>query len=106
MIRKAFKIQARLGMELEYERRHNPIWPELKGVLKQHGISNYSIFLHQETNYLFCYMEIEDEKSFQNLSNSETCRKWWQSMTEVLICENDNSVKAKEDELREVFHLP
>lgn len=99
-------IQARPGMELEYERRHNPIWPELKKVLKDHGISNYSIFLHQETNHLFCYLEIEDEKKLRDLPDSEVCRRWWQSMTEVLICENDQSVKAKEEELREVFYLP
>ncbi len=57
MIRKAFLIHAKPGLAAEYEKRHNPIWPELEKVLKSHGISNYSIFLHEESNALFCYLE-------------------------------------------------
>jgi len=46
------------GAEGEYEKRHNPIWPELEKVLKDHGVSNYSIFLHPATRQLFGYAEI------------------------------------------------
>ena len=106
MIRKAFLIQAMPGMEIEYERRHNPIWPELKKVLKEHGINNYSIFLHKDSRNLFCYLEIEDEKKFLELSNVEICKRWWHFMKDVLVCENEQSIKAKEEELREVFYLP
>ncbi len=42
MVRKAFLIQARPGMAVEYERRHNPIWPELQEALKQHGAHVYA----------------------------------------------------------------
>ena len=61
MIRKAVLFQAKPGMAAEYERRHNPIWPDLQKALKSHGASNYSIFLHEETGTLFGYVEIEDE---------------------------------------------
>ena len=47
------------GCEAEYERRHNPIWSELAGVLQQHGLQNYSIFLDPETRELFGYVEVE-----------------------------------------------
>ena len=47
--RKAFIMSVNAGAEEEYEERHNPIWPELEKVLKDHGVSNYSIFLHPET---------------------------------------------------------
>ena len=57
-IRKAFVISVNPGSEEEYERRHRPIWPELEKVLKDHGVSNYSIFLHPETHQLFGYAEI------------------------------------------------
>lgn len=106
MIRKAFMIQTKPGMEIEYQKRHNPIWPELKKALKDHGISNYSIFLHENTGALFCYLEIRDENTFFQLANTEVCQRWWQYMTEVLVCDNDQSVKAKEDSLVEVFYLP
>jgi L-rhamnose mutarotase len=60
MIRKAFVMSVNVGTEEEYERRHRPIWPELEQVLKDHGVHNYSIFLHPETRDLFGYVEIED----------------------------------------------
>jgi L-rhamnose mutarotase len=105
MIRKAFVIQARLGMAVEYQRRHNPIWPELEQALKQHGVSNYSIFLREDTGELFGYLEVEDEARFQKIAETEVCRRWWRYMTEVLVSESADSPKAKEEMLKEVFHL-
>ncbi|WP_139781734.1 L-rhamnose mutarotase, partial [Salmonella enterica] len=35
MIRKAFVMQVNAGAHEEYQRRHNPIWPELEAVLKR-----------------------------------------------------------------------
>lgn len=37
MIRKAFVMQVNPDAHEEYQRRHNPIWPELEAVLKSHG---------------------------------------------------------------------
>ncbi|MEX2335770.1 MAG: L-rhamnose mutarotase [Fulvivirga sp.] len=105
MIRKAFLIKAKDGMITEYQKRHNPIWPELKEALKAHGISNYSIFLHEDTASFFCYLEIQDEETFLRLAETKVCQDWWVYMTEVLVCENNKSVKAKEDILTEVFYL-
>lgn len=34
MIRKAFVMQVNADAHEEYQRRHNPIWPELEAVLK------------------------------------------------------------------------
>ena len=62
--RKAFVMSVNAGAEHEYEKRHNPIWPELEKVLKDHGVSNYSIFLHPETRQLFGYAEIENEEQW------------------------------------------
>jgi L-rhamnose mutarotase len=105
MIRKAVLFQARPGMAAEYERRHNPIWPELEQALKAYGARNYSIFLHEETGQLFGYVEIEDEARFQQIAQTDVCRRWWRYMTEVLVCESDDSPKGQETMLREVFHL-
>ena len=98
-------IQAKPGMAAEYQRRHNPIWPELAQALKLHGVSNYSIFHQESTGELFGYLEVEDEAKFQRIAETEVCRRWWRYMTEVLVCESADSPKAKEDPLREVFHL-
>jgi L-rhamnose mutarotase len=105
MIRKAFLIQAKPGMANEYQRRHNPIWPDLMKALKNYGVSNYSIFLHEDTGALFGYLEVEDEKKYESIAETDVCQRWWKYMTEVLVCESDESPKAKEDILKEVFHL-
>ncbi len=52
------------GHEREYERRHQPIWPELEDVLRQHGVLTYSIFLDAETNELFGYVEVESDEQW------------------------------------------
>jgi L-rhamnose mutarotase len=105
MVRKAFVIHAKPGRAAEYERRHNPIWPDLEKALKAHGVSNYSIYLDEETGTLFGYLEVADEETFQRIAETEVCQRWWRYMTEVLVCDSDDSPKAKEDVLREVFHL-
>ena len=105
MIRKAFVIQAKPGKAAEYKRRHDSIWPELQQTLKLHGVSNYSIFLREQTNELFGYLEVEDEAKFQQIAETDMCRRWWRYMTEVLVCESADSPKGKEETLREVFHL-
>lgn len=103
MIRKAFLMSLHPGQEAEYERRHNPIWPELEAVLKGHGAHNYSIFLHPESLQLFVYVEIEDEARWNAVAQTEICQKWWPTMLELMPSNPDNSPVATE--LHEVFHL-
>lgn len=43
------------GFEAEYKKRHDEIWNDLKKLLKDAGIADYSIFLDEETNFLFVY---------------------------------------------------
>ena len=53
MNRRAFKMKLKPGVAAEYQRRHDEIWPELTALLREHGISDYSIFLDAETLTLF-----------------------------------------------------
>jgi L-rhamnose mutarotase len=103
MIRKAFVMAVHPGREAEYERRHRPIRAELAAVLKAHGVHNYSIFLHPETNQLFGYVEIEDEARWAAIAATPECRRWWEFMAELMPANPDRSPVARE--LREVFHL-
>ncbi|NNM85674.1 MAG: L-rhamnose mutarotase [Phycisphaerales bacterium] len=104
MIRKAFVMQLNAGHELEYQRRHNPVWPELANVLREHGVHNYSIFLHAETRQLFAYVEIENEARWQAIAKTPVCQKWWKHMAELMPHHADNSPQSHP--LREVFHMP
>lgn len=103
MIRKAFLMKIYPGREEEYERRHNPIWPELEKTLNDHGVHNYSIFLDSDSGHLFAYAEIEDEKRWAEIAGTEICRRWWAHMKEIMEHNPDNSPRAKP--LRELFHL-
>ena len=103
MIRKAFVMSVNPGSEIEYERRHRPIWPELEKVLKEHGVHNYSIFLHAETRQLFAYAEIEDESRWAAIARTPACQRWWVHMGDVMPSNPDHSPVAQE--IREVFHL-
>lgn len=103
MLRRAFVMSVHPGREKEYEDRHNPIWPELEAALREHGVHNYSIFLHPETRQLFAYVEIEDEARWNSIAETAICRKWWESMRELMPSNPDNSPEALD--LREVFHM-
>src|SRR5512137_2602750 len=70
VIRKAFRMSLNQGHEVEYERRHNPIWPELEEALLEHGVRVYSIYLDPETLDLFGYAEIESEELWQRIART------------------------------------
>lgn len=103
MIRKAFVMSVDAGCQTEYERRHNPIWEDLVAVLKEHGVHNYSIFLHPETSQLFGYVEVEDEARWASIAETEVCRRWWAHMGDVMPSNPDCSPVSLD--LKEVFHL-
>ncbi len=103
MIRKAFVMSVNPGHEAEYERRHRPIWPELEAVLKQHGVRNYSIFLHPETRQLFAYAEIESEEQWAAIAQTPVCKKWWAHMKDLMPSNPDHSPVSQP--LKEVFHI-
>jgi L-rhamnose mutarotase len=91
------------GMEDEYERRHNPIWPELKSVLFKSGVRNYSIFLHPDKLQLFAYAEIEDEELWNRIAQTPICKEWWAHMAELMETNEDKSPKVVD--CTEVFHI-
>lgn len=103
MIRKAFVMQLLPGFEVEYERRHDEVWPEMAATLREHGVSDYSIFLHPETLQLFGTLLIEDEARFAQIPATEVCQRWWRSMADLMVTNEDSSPASAE--LRSVFHL-
>jgi L-rhamnose mutarotase len=103
MLRKAFAMSVKPGLEYEYERRHRPIWKELEETLKAHGVHNYSIFLHPRTRQLFGYVEIESEERWNAIAQTDVCKRWWKYMRTIMPSNPDNSPVSVE--LKEVFHL-
>lgn len=91
------------GMEAEYKRRHDELWPEMKEMIHEFGGKNYSIFLDGDTNILFGYIEIESEEKWAKSADTAICRKWWDYMADIMKVNPDNSPVSID--LADVFHL-
>ena len=63
------------GCEVEYEKRHRAIWPELVKLLKETGVSEYSIFWDKETNLLFAVQEQAGDSGSLGRSQSHITRR-------------------------------
>ena len=105
MIRKAFYMEVKPGCIAEYTKAHNPIPEDLKDVMKKHGVHNYSIFHHPESNVLVGYMEIEDEEEVKKIASYPCAVAWWKRMTQYLVCRNTGDAKAREEEMSQVFFM-
>jgi len=92
------------GCEDEYKKRHDAIWPELKLLLKETGVQDYSIFLDAETNTLFGVLKIENALKLEELPNHPVMKKWWAYMKDIMESNPDNSPVSVP--LKEVFYLP
>ncbi|WP_276360162.1 L-rhamnose mutarotase [Daejeonella sp. H1SJ63] len=99
----SFKMKLKPGFKEEYKRRHDQIWPELAALLKESGISNYSIFLDEETGILFAVQTLSGNNSSQDLSKNEIVKKWWAYMADIMDTNKDNSPVSRPLEM--VFHL-
>lgn len=103
MQRLAFKMRLNPGQKEEYIKRHDEIWPELQQLLKEAGVSEYSIFLDEETNTLFAFQKVSGEGGSQDLGETEIVKKWWVFMADIMETNPDNSPVSVE--LEEVFYL-
>ena len=103
MKRVGFKLKILPGCKEEYKKRHDEIWPDLAKFLISQGISNYSIFLDEETNTLFGYQEQYKDNSSQDLGNHDIVRLWWSYMKDIMETNPDNSPVTLP--LEQVFYL-
>ena len=90
------------GMQEEYKKRHDNIWPEMKEVLANAGIVNYSIWMQGEE--LFGYYECEKcvEYAAKVQAESDVVKKWDEYMKDILIMEKD-PVTGAQPLLTQVF---
>ena len=104
MIRAAFKMKLKPGFEAEYKKRHDEIWPELSKELTTAGVSDYSIFLDEETSTLFAVQKLTDTHTSDELPQQQIVKKWWDYMADIMEVNSDNSPVATP--LKEVFYMP
>ena len=101
--RNAFIMKLKPGFAAEYKRRHDEIWPELARALKQAGISDYSIYLDEETLTLFAFQKLSCNNRADTLPGQAIVKKWWKYMADIM--ETNENLSPAVRELKEVFHL-
>lgn len=103
MMRHAFKMRLHPGKASEYRRRHDEIWPELSDLLRRAGVRDYSIFLDEETHFLFGVLTTDDPAALNTLPGEEVMQRWWAYMRDIMDTNPDNSPVSVP--LQEVFHM-
>lgn len=88
MERYAWKAIVLPGMLEEYRRRHDQIWPEMKQVLSDAGIRNYTIW--NVGNELFGYYECDSVAYAAKVqADSPVVDRWNEYMKDVMVMEMD-----------------
>jgi L-rhamnose mutarotase len=99
----AFKMKLKPGMKAEYKKRHDEIWPSLVSLLKQAGVSDYSIHLDEETNILFGVLWRRDDHGMDELPKHPVMQRWWAEMADIMETRPDKEPVAVP--LETVFHM-
>lgn len=92
------------GFREEYRRRHAQLWPELRELLAEAGVFEYSIFLDEETNTLFAFQKIKSGGGSQTLGSHPVVQRWWRYMADIMDTNADHSPVSMP--LEEVFYMP
>jgi len=99
----AFRMFLNPGQSAEYKRRHDEIWPELASLLKDSGVSDYSIYLDEESHVLFAVLRRSSGHTMDALPEHPVMRRWWTHMGDIMECNADGSPRV--ESLPCMFHL-
>jgi len=98
-----FRMQLNEGQVDEYRRRHDEIWPELVSLLKDAGISDYSIYVHEQTNSLFAVLRRTNGHTMDSLPLEPVMQRWWAHMADIMASNESNEPVV--EPLERVFYL-
>ncbi|GFE66466.1 L-rhamnose mutarotase [Litoreibacter roseus] len=102
--RYVFRMQLNAGQAEEYQQRHDAIWPDLVRLLKDAGISDYSIHLDEPSGLLIGVLIRAEDHGMNDLPGHPVMQKWWAHMSDIMETDPDNAPVAIP--LRQVFHMP
>jgi L-rhamnose mutarotase len=104
MSRVAFRLQLRPECIQAYEEAHRRVWPELLAVLKEAGISEYSIF--RRGTELFFYLRVSDfERAWSQISSTAVDQRWQVEMSPFFAPCEDLRPGERFAMMEEVFYL-
>jgi L-rhamnose mutarotase len=103
MTRQAFTMKLKPGFAAEYKKRHDELWPDMAKALHEAGVSDFSIFLDEQTMTLFAIRKVADMQKLAAAAKLPIVRKWWDYMAPLMEVHPDHA--PKEWPLKEVFHI-
>lgn len=99
----SFKMRLNPGMKAEYVKRHDEIWPALVTLLREAGVSDYSIHLDEETGILFSVLWRRADHTMDALADHPVMKRWWAHMADIMETKSDNEPVSVP--LQTVFHM-
>ena len=99
----AFTMRLNPGMQEEYKRRHDAIWPELSQALTEAGVRDYSIHLDPKTDILFAVLWRRADHDLEALATTDVMQKWWRFMADIMQTHANNQPITSP--LETVFHM-
>jgi L-rhamnose mutarotase len=81
MERVAFCLRLRKGAGEAYDRAHREVWPEMLALLKNAGVSEYSIFRRDELLVLSMRVDNFDE-TWDRIERDPLNTRWQQTMAQ------------------------
>ncbi len=104
MTRYAFRLRVRKDRIAAYEEAHRQVWPELLAVIKQAGISDYSIF--REGTDLFFVLQADDfDRAWDAIERSEVNARWQAEMAPLFDVPSPVKPGERFPMMTEVFFL-
>jgi L-rhamnose mutarotase len=104
MSRVAFRLRVRPDCIEAYEEAHRRVWPEMLQLLKDVGITQYSIFRRGVD--LFLFMHVDDfERAWNVLDKHPVNQRWQQAMKPLFQPLSELEGGERFPLMKEVFYL-
>jgi L-rhamnose mutarotase len=103
--RYAFMLRLQPGVAEAYEEAHRAVWPEMLSLLKEAGISEYSIY--RRDDLLILALRADDfDASWSRIDNHPVNLRWQAAMAPYFAPVEGLRRGEKFPMLTEVFYLP
>ena len=94
----------RPGRRDDYLRMHAAIWPELKSLLREAGVTSYTIYVQNDT--VFSHLEAEDyDRLVERVAGEPISERWEAQFADILEYPNADPQNGWPERLTEVWHL-
>jgi len=81
----AFCLRLKAGGEVEYRRRHDALWPDMRAALLDAGLLHYEIHLEPGSLLLFATLVRRKDHTMDTLPLHPAWQRWQSHMADILV---------------------